>query len=326
MTSPRAFLRVGAAVVVAVAMLAACSDPEPAAVPDVESLLTTTTPETAPPPGPAPDCGDATASLRPDPRTPTSGVMPAGSYMRQIQERGRLVVGVSIDTLLFGSVNPFTSEIEGFDIDVAREISKALFDGDPDRVELKAITYSERMPRIEDGTVDIVAHTMTINCARRERVDFSTVYYDAGQKVLVRKDSAATGIEDLAGEKVCAAASSTSVENLAKLADPPEIVEVVDQTDCLRLFQAGDVAAISTDDTILAGFVAQDPNAKVVGDRFSEEPYGLAISLEHPEFTRFVNAVLERMRADGTWKRIHEKWLDDPEQPTPEPPAATYRD
>ncbi len=173
---------------------------------------------------------------------------------------------------------------------------------------------------------------MTINCARRELVDFSSVYYDAGQKVLVRADSDAAGIEDLAGQKVCTSASSTSVENLRALADPPEITEVVDQTDCLRLFQAGDVAAISTDDVILAGFAAQDPNAKIVGARFSDEPYGLAISLDHPEFTQFVNAVLERMRTDGTWKAIYEKWLGEvyatsqgEGAPIPEPPAATYR-
>ena len=321
----RLFARVAGGALAALLLLTACGDPEPAAVPDVESLLTTTTAAPGPAPGPAPDCGDPTASSRPNPRVPLSGVMPAGTYMREIQDRGKLVVGVSIDTLLFGSVNPFTGQIEGFDIDMLREISKALFDGDPNRLEFKAITYAERIPKIQDGSIDIVAHTMTINCSRRELVDFSSVYYDAGQKVLVRKDSPATRIEDLAGQKVCAAAASTSVDNLAALPVEFEIVQVVDQTDCLRLFQAGDVAAISTDDTILAGFAAQDPNAKIVGDSFSDEPYGLAISLDHPEFTQFVNGVLDRMRQDGTWKSIYEKWLGD-FGATPEPPAATYRD
>ena len=82
---------------------------------------------------------------------------------------------------------------------------------------------------------------------------------------------------------------------------------------------------MSTDDTILAGLAAQDPYTKVIGDRFTEEPYGMAMSRDHPEFTRFVNAVLDRERADGTWKRLYTTWLGR-FGPTPEPPPAQYRD
>jgi polar amino acid transport system substrate-binding protein len=100
----------------------------------------------------------------------------------------------------------------------------------------------------------------------------------------------------------------------------------VDQrTDCLVALQEGRVAAISSDDAILLGFKAQDPNTKIVGPRLADEPYGMAINRGHPEFVRFVNGVLERLRDDGRWKAIHRRWLG-PFAPTPAPPRASYSD
>lgn len=286
------------------------------------ATATTAAPTTAAA-APAIDCGNPRASLRPVGPLPAPNQMPVGSYMEVIQKRGRLVVGASPDTLLFGSVNPFNAQFEGFDIDVVRELSKAIF-GSPDKIEFHAVTNAQRIPLVRDGTVDLVAHTMTINCARRQVVDFSSVYFEAGQKVLVRKDSAAKSIDDLGGKKVCAPNGTTSLDNIAKVSSHPIPVGVADETDCLLAFQTGEVDAISTDDTVLEGMAAQDPFAKIVGERFSEEPYGLCVNLDHPEFTRFLNAVLDRMRADGTWALIYAHWLGR-FGPTPEPPAALYR-
>jgi polar amino acid transport system substrate-binding protein len=95
--------------------------------------------------------------------------------------------------------------------------------------------------------------------------------------------------------------------------------------DCLVAFQQNEVDAISTDDTILAGMAAQDPYAKVIGPKFTQEPYGMAMSKEHPEFTKFVNGVLAKNRADGTWKATYERWLGD-FGAAPSPPAAEYKD
>jgi polar amino acid transport system substrate-binding protein len=85
------------------------------------------------------------------------------------------------------------------------------------------------------------------------------------------------------------------------------------------------VDAISTDDAVLAGMAAQDPYAKIIGSRFTDEPYGLAVNLGHPEFTRFINAVLEQMRADGRWTAIYNAWLEKL-GPAPPPPVAKYKD
>lgn len=322
---PRTLERLGVlVVVVSVLILGACGGSLGGAGPALAPLPTTST--AASPPtsaaGPAPTCGNPVASLRPGPLPPPNQ-MPAGTFMQQIQARGRLIVGVDQTTLLFGYFNPTDGQIEGFDIDMLHQVAKAIF-GDPNKLEFKAITSAQRIPYTMDGTVDIVARTMTINCARRKQVAFSTVYYDAGQKILVRKDSKAQSVEDLGGKKVCAVAGSTSIDNIRKFAPTATPLAVAEWTDCLVAFQQGDADAVSTDDTILAGLAAQDPYADIRGPRFTDEPYGMAINQQHPEFVRFVNGVLDRMRADGTWAAIYARWLSrlGPQSP----PPATYQD
>jgi polar amino acid transport system substrate-binding protein len=265
----------------------------------------------------APAC-DPTASLRPagPPR-----VTP-GSTMARIRDRGYLIAGVDQSTYHFGYLSPLTGKIEGFDIDMVRAVAAAIF-GNPDKVQYKAISDAQRIPDIQSGAVDIVAHTMTINCQRLQQADFSTVYYDAGQRVLVGADSAAKGIGDLGGKKVCATAGSTSIGNIAAAPSHPVPVPVPYWTDCLVLLQQGQVAAISTDDSILAGLAAQDPWTRIVGPRFTNEPYGLAISKQHPDLVRFVNAVLERLRGNGQWAASYARWVGTP---VPAPPPARYKD
>jgi polar amino acid transport system substrate-binding protein len=265
---------------------------------------------------PAATC-DPTVSLRPS--GPPS-VTP-GSFMARIRARGYLIAGVDQSTYHFGFLNPLDGKIEGFDIDMVHAIAKAIF-GNPNKVVFKAISDDQRIPDVRSGAVDIVAHTMTINCARLQQVDFSTVYYDAGQRVLVEKNSPAKSIADLGGKKVCATSGSTSIANIRAAPSHPIPVAVPYWTDCLVKLQQGDVAAVSTDDSILAGLAAQDSWTKIVGPRFTNEPYGLAISQQHADFVRFVNAVLQQMRTDGQWAASYAHWVGTP---VPAPPPAHYR-
>ena len=279
---------------------------------------------TAPAPAAVPDTScNPRASLKPAGALPQPGHMPAGSYMAKIQAQGRLVLGTSQDTLLFSSRNPFTGKIEGFDVDMGRQIAQAIF-GDPNKIQIKVIAYDKRVSSAMDGSVDIVADTMTANCTRWKDINFSSIYYDAGQRVLVSRNSAAKSIDDLGGKKVCAASGSTSLDNIAKAKAKPIPVAKPAFGDCLVAFQQNEVDAISTDDTILAGMAAQDPYAKVVGQPFTKEPYGMAMSKVHPEFTRFVNAVLEKNRANGTWAATYKKWLGA-FGTAPTPPAVEYQ-
>ncbi|MEU7478843.1 transporter substrate-binding domain-containing protein [Lentzea sp. NPDC042327] len=271
-------------------------------------------------PGPAPQC-DATASLRPGP-LPPAGQMPQGSAMDRILQRGRLIAGVDQNSYLMGFRNSFTGEIEGFDVDVARQIARAIF-GDPAKVQFKVVTAAERIGVLQRGEVDVVARTMTITCERLRDVDFSAVYYQAGQRVLVRRNSGISGVGALSDKRVCVATGSTSLGNVAGRART--LVSVPNWTDCLVMLQQGQVEAISTDDTILAGLAAQDPYTEVVGARFTEEPYGVGVPKGQEDLVRFVNGVLERMRSDGTWAQTYRRWLSTL-GPAPQPPVARYRD
>ncbi len=273
-------------------------------------------------PTPPVRCGDPTLSLRPPAHQPTPGRMPRDSFMHTIQERGRLIVGVDQNTLRFGYRDPFTGELEGFEIDLLREVARDLL-GDPDAIQTKVLTSATRFDAVRERRVDIVASAATITCARRRLVAFTTPYYEAGQRLLVPSTSTVTGLRDLDGKKVCATVGSTSIENL-RAANPRAIpYPVAQRTDCLVALQRGLVDAVTSDDAILLGFQAQDPYTKIVGPRFSKEPYGMAIHRSHPEFVRFVNGVLARMRADGTWSSLNKRWLGELAQ---KPPAARYRD
>jgi polar amino acid transport system substrate-binding protein len=268
-------------------------------------------------PSPVPPC-DATASYPPPATMPTPGDMPAGSWMAHVLARGVLIVGVDQNTYKWGYRDPVTGQLSGFDIDMLRQVSQAIF-GSPDQIRTVVVPNDQRVQAVQSGEVDILAETMTINCEREQKIDFSTVYFEAGQEILVPSDSSITGPAGLNGKRVCATQGSTSLQTLASVAPKAILWAVPNETDCLVLLQQDQVDAVSTDNAILEGLAAQDPDTEIVGPAFTEEPYGMAISKAHPEFTSFVNGVLAQERADGTWASIYTKWLGPNPPPPPTP-------
>ncbi|HEY4024543.1 MAG TPA: glutamate ABC transporter substrate-binding protein [Pseudonocardiaceae bacterium] len=263
-----------------------------------------------PPVAPAATCTNPTASLRPPASMPQPGQMPTNSTMAKIYARGYLIAGVDQNTYLFGYRDPKTNAIEGFDIDMAHYVAKAIF-GDPNKVQFKAITSAQRVPELQSGAVDIIARTMTISCDRISQVSFSTVYYDASQRLLVPATSGVTSIDQLGGKKICAATGSDSLTHIAAVSTHPIPVAVGDWSDCLVMLQQGEVAGVSTDDTILAGMVAQDPNTKIVGPSIADEPYGIAIPKQDTDMVSFVNGVLNNVRGSGQWTQSYHNWIGD---------------
>ncbi|HEY5821234.1 MAG TPA: glutamate ABC transporter substrate-binding protein [Propionibacteriaceae bacterium] len=285
----------------------------------------TTAPPTAAAPASAPaQCANPVASYAPDGALPGSNDLPSGSTMADIRKRGRLIAGISADTYLLGSRNPISGQIEGFDIDMVKAVTKAIF-GDETKYQLKVITAAQRIPSLESGDVDIVARNMTITCDRWEQIAFSSEYYRAGQKVLVRKGAKATTLADLKGQRVCAPRGTSSMDNLIKLAPDAIAVGADTHTGCLALFQQGQVEAITGDDTVLAGLAAQDPYAEVPEQKaLTAEPYGLGMNSKDVDLVRFVNARLAQMRGNGEWTTIYNRWLAGPLGPAPAPPKAVY--
>ncbi|GFG73487.1 glutamate ABC transporter substrate-binding protein [Mycobacterium botniense] len=310
----------------AITVLAGCARTEP--------LVITTAP-TLPPPTPAgmqvmppqpplrPDTAaehcDRTASLRPFPTKAE-----ADAAVADIRARGRLIVGLDIGSNLLSFRDPITGEITGFDVDIAGEVARDIF-GTPAQVEYRILSSDERIIALQKSEVDIVVKTMTITCERRKEINFSTVYLDAYQRILVPRDSAITKPSDLPGKRVCVARGTTSLHRIREIAPPPSIVEVINWADCLVALQQREIDAVSTDDSILAGLVAQDPYLHIVGPNMETQPYGIGINLTNTGLVRFVNGTLERIRRDGTWNALYRKWLSVL-GPAPAPPAPRYLD
>lgn len=280
-------------------------------------------------PGQPPTCSndaDTVASYQPQGALPAPGTFAAGSTMAAIKKRGRLRVAVSADTLLFSFRNPQNGQIQGFDVDMADTVAKAIFGDTDNRLEFKIVNYGQRIPALQDKSVDLVADVMTINCTRWKQIAFSTVYYQAGQKILVASDSRADSIDYFTThpDRVCVATGSTNIDELKSKYPKVMRTEVGDVSDCMVLFQQGKVAAVTGDDTVLAGFAAQDPYATIVGRPFTSEPYGLGMRSDQTDLVRFVNAVLAKDRADGGWAARYRTWLKPADGKAPAPPVARY--
>lgn len=262
------------------------------------------------------DC-DPAASLSP------SGA--DGDAVKRIKERGKLVAGIDQNSYLWGYRDPATGEIVGFDIDLVRAIADEIL-GSPDAVTFKTVPTDQRIPAIQAGDVDLIVRTMTITCERLNDVAFSTVYFEAGQQLLVPKTSPIDAFDDkLRGKKVCTAATSTGEAALKEESHGAQIVTVPNQLDCLVRLQLGQVDAVLTDSALAAGQAAQDPAVHLVGEQLTEEPYGVAMNKKDTDLVRRVNKVLESYRSGG-WMDAYDKWLKDEMGGTDGPPPAKYKD
>ncbi|ADD44197.1 glutamate ABC transporter substrate-binding protein [Stackebrandtia nassauensis] len=281
------------------------------------------TPDVANQPQGVQDPAQLPEATRPDESCePLKSYDPSGSKssddIKRIVDAGVLKVGVDQTTNLMGYRDPASGNMKGFDVAIAREIAKELL-GDEDKIQFVTMNSKGRIPALKERKVDLVVRTMTMNCDRWKDIGFSAEYYTAHQRVLV-PSSASDDIDDLKGEKVCAAEDSTSLNRIRDdLKAKP--VSAREWTDCMILLQQGDVAAMSTDDTILAGMAAQDPNTKVIGKDLSDEPYGIGANKEDVGLIKFVNKTLEDMGDDGTWGDIYGEYLEEPlgkgKQPKP---------
>lgn len=310
----------------AVAVSAGCgSDTAPAAPTTLGTYVEPPLPsgavpaQTQTPPPPVNDsCGDPTASLRPN------GIR-SGPDIDAIRARGRLLVGLDPGSNLFSFRDPTTGMLTGFDVDIARELARDLL-GNPDSIEYRILGSADREKALQEHTVDVVVKTMTINCDRRQRVTFSTSYLQSHQRLLVVKDSGIGTLADLAGKRVCVVPGTTSLDLVRREQPAASILTVPSWADCLVVLQQRQVEAVSTDDTLLAGLAVQDPATAVVGPNLDTEQYGIGISKGSDDLVRFVNGTLERIRADGTWNRLYNRWLAGELGDAAIPPPPKYQD
>ena len=198
--------------------------------------------------------------------------------------------------------------------------------GDPTKIQLITVNTDQKVPFAADGKVDFTINAISMTCARRGLVDFSSEYYTAQHKLLVPSSSPIAGLQDVAGKTVCVTAGSSSAKILDEQAKQAIQKPLAGRTDCLRALQAGTVDAYFSHDTILRSMQQQDPNLVIVGNSVAPQHYGIAVAKGHESFVRYINAVLERMRTDPSedgLAALYFKWLKDAAPPIPQ---ARYED
>lgn len=242
--------------------------------------------------------------------------------MGAIQRKGEIVIGVKFDAPLFGFRDPAGGEVQGFDVDVGRAVAQSL----GVRPRFVEAVSDDRIPFIQNGTVDLVLSTMTITPQRAESIGFTDPYFVARGRILVPEGSAITGIDALAGETVCTALGSTYELTLAEEAPEADLRLVDRNSECLPLLRDGTVDAIVTDDVILTGFIIQDGSLRLVGDDLTTEAYGAGLAAGDEAFATFLDGVLDRFKADGRWTDAYQRWLGRFTNETREPPTQSLED
>jgi glutamate transport system substrate-binding protein len=260
-----------------------------------------------------------------EPSANTEVTFEAGTTMAKLNEAGSMTIGTKFDQPLFGLVGPDGKPV-GFDVEIGKIIAAELGIA-ADKIKWTETVSANREPFIENGQVDIVVATYTINDTRKEVVDFAGPYYEAGQDLLVLTGNP-EGIKgpefftENTDKKVCTVTGSTSANNIAKYATgPDQILTAETYSACLEPLRNGDVVAVTTDNVILAGLADQNPGEfEVVGKPFTAEPYGIGLKKGDDAFRNFINDTLEAAYKDGRWEAA---WKDTAGKvlATPEPPA-----
>ncbi|SDX51844.1 amino acid ABC transporter substrate-binding protein, PAAT family [Geodermatophilus africanus] len=248
---------------------------------------------------------------------------PAGTTMAELAEAGSITVGTKYDQPGFGLLNP-DGVPEGFDVEIAKIIAGELGIA-PEEITWTETVSANREPFIQNGQVDIVVATYTINDTRKQVVDFAGPYYVAGQDIMVAAGNpeGIQGPEDLAGKTVCSVEGSTPAQNIRDNFPEATLVTYDVYSKCADDLANGNVQAVTTDNVILTGLVAGNPEGfELVGNPFTEEPYGIGLPLGDTEFRNFLNDVLEEAYEDGTWAAAWDRTAGAiTGEEAPEPPA-----
>jgi glutamate transport system substrate-binding protein len=247
-----------------------------------------------------------------------SGSGSASGIIGKASSQKKLVIGVKADQPGLGLQTGGT--YSGFDIEIAKIVAKGL-GVDPGSIEWKTTVSANREPFIQQGQVDLVVATYTINDERKKVVNFGGPYYIAGQDLLVPTNSTITGPESLAGKKVCSVTGSTPAKRIQTEHKDAQLQQFDSYSKCVTALAGGQVDAVTTDDIILAGYAAQDQYAgkfKVVGKPFSTEPYGIGLKKDDAAGCNKINDILKASATDGSYKAAWESTLGKSGKPAPE--------
>ena len=246
-----------------------------------------------------------------------------GATLEAIKKKGKIVIGVKQNVPLIGVKNPVTGALAGYDIEMSKIVARAIFGTDKYKIQFEDASVSaNRIPFITDGKVDLTIATFSITDARKTQIDMAGPYYVAGQDILVYKVELTNikGVDDLNGRKVCAQSASTSLALLKTRVPKATFLELPGVNECVEALKDGRVDAVSTDDTLLAGYVEKFPACALVGKPFSTENYGIGLKKGDTAFRNYLNDVIEASFKDGSWKKAVESTIGTGGIVTPPPP------
>jgi glutamate transport system substrate-binding protein len=223
----------------------------------------------------------------------------------------KMTIGIKFDQPGLGLKEG--SNYTGLDVDVAKYVAKEM-GIDEGNIEFKESPSAQRESLLANGQVKMIFATYSITDTRKEKVSFGGPYLTAGQDLLVKADNTdITGPETLNGKKLCSVTGSTSAQKVAdKFAKTVQLQKYDTYSKCVEALSSGAVDAVTTDNTILAGFAAQEANKgkfKVVGKTFSTERYGVGLKKGDTETCTKVNDALKKMVDSGEWQKAFDKNL-----------------
>lgn len=229
--------------------------------------------------------------------------------LNSIKIKKVFVVGINKDSRPFGYIDEETNDITGFDADLIKEISKYIFNTDK-IVRFEEVTPSNRILKLNSKEVDVVISTMTINHERMLIVDFSNPYFMSGQAVLVKDNSNIRTGKDLNYKKIGIVLGTTASDNIRYIAPYAIITGFKNYKDAFKELVNGNVDAISTDDVILQGIIAQNPEYKLLPDRYSTEFYGIALRKDEDSqsLKEEINKTLGILEKTGKLKKLEKKY------------------
>lgn len=272
--------------------------------------------------------GAPSASAPPISRAPaTTGFTVDGSpTFDKIKRRGKVVVGTKNDQPGIAHQTP-SGKYEGFDIEIAKLVATKLGYSE-DKIAFKPIPVASREQAVSNGDVDFYIGAFTISQKRKDHISFAGPYFAAGQDLLVRNDDASiTGPDTLQGKKVCSETDSTPIQRVRELqlTAPTNIVEFKGYTTCVEALRNKQVDAVTTDDAILKGFAAAEPDKlRVVGKPFSKEPYGIGLALSDKALRNKIDDILQAAIDDGTWRKVYDATLGKSGSPAQPPQIERY--
>ena len=250
--------------------------------------------------------------------------------IKKAKERGKLIIGAKADQPYLGFQDPSTKEYAGFDIEIAKMVAADLGFDPKTEIKFKTIDSAIRETAISKGQVDLIVGTYTINDERKKQVGFAGPYYLAGAGPAGPQGREVDqGPGQLKGKKVCSVTGSTPLQNLKdnKKKSGAEPVEFGKYSDCVKQLLDGQVDAVTTDDAILMGYAAERPSKlKVVGETFTDEPYGIGLKKDDKALQTAVLDAVEAHQKNGNYKKAYDATLGRSGSKFVDPPASSATD